>query len=429
MRRMWWIAGGLLLLLVALGGLLRWLSLSPRFVSDEQLLAELAAIDLTEPALPPANDWPQWRGPTREGTVAAQTLRTEWADLKPRWKQPGGEGYSSFALRDGLAWTMLQRDDQEEILCLDRATGEPIWRHRYSPEKNFDYGGPRATPTLDGDDLFTVSSDGRVMRLSASKGDVIWEVPLGLPAPRWGFAASPLVRGEQVFAAGVAFDRETGSRLWGLSDAAGYSSPVTLTLGTETQVLFFTGTHLVGVRGDDGAERWRIHWPTFSQVNAATPVVIPAGKADGTIVYVFISSGYGKGSALIRVTRERDRPTARVVYQTTELGCHFASPVRVGDYLYGLDEERDLTCLEIRTGQVQWRQRGFQKGSLIRIGDRLLILGENGNLAMVKANPEEYEEIAKTRPFRDRCWASPAFANGQLLLRDRRNMVLYDLTP
>jgi outer membrane protein assembly factor BamB len=384
--------------------------------------------------LPPATAWPQWRGPTREGAVAASPLRSDWADLKPRWKQPGGEGYSSFALRDGLAWTMVERDGQEEIVCLDLTTGEPKWQHRYSPEKKFDYGGPRATPTIEGDDLFTVSSDGRVMRMSASKGDVIWEVPLGLPAPRWGFAASPLVRENQVFAAGVAFDRETGSRLWGLTDAPGYSSPVLVRLpapgqGTETQVLFFAGTHLVGVRADDGAERWRISWPTFSQVNAATPVVIPAGAKEGTYTYVFISSGYGKGSALIKVAWERDRPTARMVYETKELCCHFASPVRVGEHLYALDEERDLTCLEIRTGQVRWRQRGFQKGSLIRIGDRLLILGENGNLALVKANPEEYEEIAKARPFRDRSWALPAFANGQLLLRDRRNMVLYNLAP
>ncbi|MFQ3593058.1 MAG: PQQ-binding-like beta-propeller repeat protein, partial [Gemmataceae bacterium] len=340
-----------------------------------------------------------------------------------------GEGYSSFAIRNGLAWTMLERDGQEAIVCLDLQSGQTKWQHHYRPEKTFDYGGPRATPAVEGDDLFTVSSDGRVMRLSAEHGEVIWEVPLGLPTPRWGFAASPLVIGQQVFAAGVAFDRETGSRLWGLGDAAGYSSPVTLRLGTQTQVVFFTGTHLVGVRPEDGAERWRLAWPTFSQVNAATPLVVAAGQGEQAFAYVFISSGYGKGSALVKIASERGRSMARMVYETTELCCHFASPVRVGDYLYALDEERDLTCLELRTGRVRWRQRGFQKGSLIRVGQRLVILGEKGNLALVEANPERYEEITTARPFRDRCWALPALAEGQLLLRDRRHMVLYDLKP
>ena len=429
MRWIWWIAAGLLLVLLGLGSLLRWLNLTPRFISDEQLLAELAQIDLPEPPLIPATTWPQWLGPSRDAAVAATPIRQDWTDLQPRWKQTGGEGYSSFALGEGLAWTMLQRDDHELIVCLDRHTGELKWQHRYKPEKEFQYGGPRATPTLEGDDLFAVSSDGRVMRLGARSGEVIWEVPLGVPTPRWGFAASPLVIGQKVFAAGVAFDRETGSRLWGLSDPAGYASPVSLQLGGQTQVVFFTGTHLVGVRPEEGAELWRVSWPTFSQVNAATPLVIPAGKDAATFAYVFISSGDGKGSALVKVASERGRSTARLVYETTELCCHFASPVRVGEYLYALDEERDLTCLEIRTGRVRWRQRGFQKGSLLRIGQQLILLGEKGHLSLVQANPERYDERTTTRPFRDRCWSLPAFAEGQLLIRDRRHIVMYDLRP
>jgi outer membrane protein assembly factor BamB len=429
MRRInWIIAAVLVVVLLTLAFTLRWAAHRPRYVPDADLLEELQSAELPEPALPLAEAWPQWRGPNRDGAASFPELRTDWAELTPRHKIPGGDGYSSFALRDGLAWTLLQADDQEALVCLEVATGQEKWRHAYTPEKTFDYGGPRSTPTVDGDDVFSVASDGRVMRAKATTGEVVWEVPLGLSPPRWGFAASPLVVGEKIYAAGVAFDRETGSRLWGLKDAPGYSSPLALSLAGDRQILFFAGSHLVAVAAEDGAERWRFPWPTFSQVNAAMPVVIPARTNTSKYAYIFISSGYGKGTALLKVAPDaRGRVRVQPVYETNELCCHFASPVRVGDYLYGLDEERDLTCLNLRTGEVQWRQRGFRKGSLIRLDDKLLLLGETGNLALVQANPEKYQELAKARPFRDRCWAAPAFAAGQLLMRDRKTIQIWDL--
>jgi outer membrane protein assembly factor BamB len=129
----------------------------------------------------------------------------------------------------------------------------------------------------------------------------------------------------------------------------------------------------------------------------------------------------------VRVAREGDAFTTRAVYESNELCCHFASPVRRGNYIYGLDEQRDLTCLDLRKGKAVWRQRGFLKGSVILVDDTLLLLGENGNLALAEASPEGYMALAMARPLRDRCWAMPALAGGLLLIRDRKSVIVLEV--
>jgi hypothetical protein len=178
------------------------------------------------------------------------------------------------------------------------------------------------------------------------------------------------------------------------------------------------------VAAADGRPLWRFAWPTDYGVNAATPLTFQARKGDEVLNYVFISSGYNKGCALLKI--EGDGATgfrARRVYEGNQMCNHFASPVRHRDHFYGLNESK-LTCMDVRTGRVKWEESGFQKGSLLLVDGYLLVLGEYGKLALVEATPEEYREKASARVLNSRrCWTMPALADGQLYLRDKAKVL------
>ena len=422
-----------------------------RFVGSDRLLKELASVEFREE--PAVAGWPQWRGPRRDGVTTMPDLLRSW-EVEPlrKWRKPGGDGYSSFAIAGGRFYTMLPADDKEAVVCWDLTTGNERWRHDYAPGATFDYGGPRSTPTLDGDRLYAVSAAGQLMCLNRDNGQVVWEWDLkekvGAVPPKWGFAFSPLVEGDLVYTTPggsrgrclAAFRKDTGELAWtSQDDPPGYSSPVSATIAGVRQILFFTGKRILGVTADEGKLLWEFPWQTPFEVNAATPLVATPAGSDAT-AYVFLSSGYEKGSALLRVAGANGKFQAEAVYTTSELCCHFASPVLHKGHIYGLDEKRDLTCLDLRTGEVKWRfardesqaeqslrQRGFKKGSLLRVDDVLVVLGEDGKLALVEATPGAYREMAACRPFRDRCWAMPALADGVLLVRDRKQVAAFDV--
>jgi outer membrane protein assembly factor BamB len=331
-------------------------------------------------------------------------------------------------------------ENEEAVMCWNVADGKERWRASYAPGKTIQYGGPRATPTIDGQRLYTVSSTGMLMCLGTGDGKVIWErnlaEELGAVMPRWGFAFSPLVESGRVFAIPggtggrclAAFSADDGKLMWASQDdPAGYSSPIGVTIAGTRQIIFFTGRRLLGVTPDEGKLLWEFPWNTSFEVNAATPEVIHARSGDKDLTYVFISSDYGKGCGLVKIQSDGGKFQAKAVYESNELCCHFASPVRHGEYIYGMDERRDLTCLSLRTGQVAWRQPGFQKGSLLRVDDRLIVLGEQGKLALIDASPDGYHELAAMRPFRNRSWTMPVLADGRLFLRDQRQVMCLDV--
>jgi outer membrane protein assembly factor BamB len=442
-RVLLWVSAGLMVIFLGLVAFQKFVH-RLRFSHDADLVRELASAELEESSagLDP-KAWPQWRGPRRDGVTTAADLLAEWPANGPRqlWRIEGGDGYSSFAAANGALYGMLaQTDGKEAVVCWDARTGKERWRRAYEPGASYDYGGPRATPTIDGQRLYAASSSGLLMCLDIAGGKVKWErdlrQELGAVAPRWGFAFSPLVEGGRVFATPggrngrclAAFDKESGKLLWATQDdPAGYSSPVAMTPGGIRQIVFFTGKRLLGVTPEEGKLLWEFPWDTQFEVNAATPEVIRARLGAEELNYVFISSGYGKGCALVKIAPRKGGFRAKAVYQSNELCCHFASPVRFGEHLYALDETRDLTCLEIRTGKVAWRQKGFKKGSLLRVDNHLIVLGEDGKLALLEANPKEYRELARARPFRNRCWTMPVLADGRLFLRDQKQVKCLDL--
>lgn len=253
-----------------------------------------------------ALDWPQWRGANRDGISQEAGILTRWTDGSPQilWRVPLGEGFSGISVVDGRAYTMFSDGDDEFIVCLDASNGQEIWRFRsdstyYEAEGG---NGPRATPTIDGELLFTVTAHGKLYALNTADGTKVWSHDLqnefGSKMPRWGFAGSPLVEGDLLLVevggteerAIVAFDKLDGAVVWSNhTDSLGYSSPIAVTIGEVRQLVILTGTQLISVSPENGQLLWTFPWPTRSNVNAATPVFVPPDK-------FFVSSGYGMGA-------------------------------------------------------------------------------------------------------------------------------------
>jgi outer membrane protein assembly factor BamB len=409
--------------------------------SDQSLLEELQAATVLddEPPGPERTDWPQWRGIRRDGVAFEPHLLTKWPADGPKqlWQVPGGQGHSSFTVRDGLCYTMVLRDGRETVLCLHSEGGKEKWHFDYEiqPPSVDGGGGPRSTPALDGNRLYPVGVNGQLHCLDAQTGKPLWPqghdlaAEFNAPRPKWGVAFSPLVEGNLVITtpggpnanAIVAYDKETGAVVWHcLDDRAGYSSPIALTVGGVRQIVAFLANRVVGVSAKDGSLLWSYPWSTFADVNAATPLAFKAKNGGRELDYVFISSGYGKGCALLKIAETTGRFEAQRVYVGNQLCSHFATPVRHGEYLYGFNEAR-LVCMDIKTGKIRWSQGGFNKGSLLAVGDHLVVLGEKGQLALFKASPEAPKQVAEAEPYPGRprqTWTMPVLAEGKLFLRD-----------
>jgi hypothetical protein len=418
---------------LALAGYEYWVN-SDRQTQDDSEMKGLEQADLKPQPSSPSQDWPQWRGLHRDAVAPGEGLRTDWPEEGPPvlWTAKGGEGFSSLAIANGRLFTMVQEDEDEVVLCLDAEKGKELWRFPYPSRFTRDGVGPRATPTVAGHRVFTLGARGQLHCLETETGKKAWHRDLcadfGAPLPTWGFACSPLVAGDLLLlhtgapgASILALDRETGYVRWKLlDDPAGYSSPVLGTLAGQRQVVFLTGTSLVGLEPEKGRLLWRFPFETPHEANAATPLV--RGN------YVFVSAGYNQGCALVRVVKNNDDSLeARIVYKNNLMRNHFSSSVVYGEHIYGIDEGY-LTCLPLRKGRPRaWKEGKFHRGTLLVAGDHLIVLGENGNLALVEPTPEEYREKALYKVSDGRCWTVPALAQGRLYIRDDKSILCLDL--
>jgi hypothetical protein len=431
-----WIALVLLLIFLGLAALVYFRD--PSF-GDAARLQELKDAPLPEPAST-ATDWPQWRGPNRDGVWPGKGLLTAWPeDLLTRhklWEAKAGDGFSALAVADGRAVTMLQDGDSEAVVCWDAASGKEQWRFRYVAKYVSGMGsGPRSTPTIDCDLVYTVGATGMMhclkLRPRDSQGELVWKKDLlkdfGAQNLQWGVSFSPLVVGESVYVnpggpsgqSVVALDRKDGSVRWhALDDHGGYSSPVAANLAGKPQIVFFTAAGVVGLSPDNGSLYWRFAWKTEYEVNAATPIVVGD--------YVFLTSGYGRGCALLKIEADGSGQRASLVYRNRNMRCQFSSPVRHKNHIYGFDESI-LKCLDFRTGEMCWEQRGFEKGSLVIADGQLIILGERGRLALAEATPEGYREKSSVQFTNKQCWTMPVLAEGRLYLREPARIVCLDL--
>jgi outer membrane protein assembly factor BamB len=387
-----------------------------------------------------AADWPQWRGPNRDGISTEIGWSVSWPKegLKRVWKAEVGAGYGTVSVSQGRLYVMGNTADKDTVYCLEAGTGKETWKFTYdcvAKDPN-GYHGVRSTPSVDGDLVFTTSRQGHLFCLSATEGKVKWAKEFGKDfggkTPTWGFAISPLVEGGLVIvepggpgAAVVALKKETGEEVWKSEGApAGYSSPIAYTLNRERFVAVFSAQGGAGRRLSDGKAVWNFPWKTSYDVNAATPIV------DGS--KVFVSSGYGTGCGLYDVATNPPQE----VWKNKNMRNHVNSCVLWRGCLYGFDEN-SLKCIDFKTGEVKWSEGKYGKGSLMLADGKLLLYSERGQLGLAEASPEGYKELGFFQALEVRqsypggaarqTWAAPVLANGKIYCRSQDDLVCLEV--
>jgi outer membrane protein assembly factor BamB len=378
-------------------------------------------------------DWPQWRGPNRDGISKETGLLKQWPTEGPPlvWKAKGaGRGYSTLAVSGGRLFTMGLRGEREFVIAFEVATGKEAWATAHGGAYRDSRGdGPRGTPTVDGNNVYALGGNGDLSCLDARTGRIVWAMNVlqkfGGENIGWGISESPLVIGEKLLinaggpgASIVALNKKDGSLIWkSQSDKAGYSSGMPVQIGNTTQVVFFTDQRALGLDLKDGKLLWEYPRAANDTANVATPVV--RGNR------VFISSDYGTGAGLVEIKADG---RAQEVYFTKEMRNHHSSSVLIGDYLYGFSSSI-LTAMKFDTGEVAWKDRSVGKGSLVYADGNLYCLSENGVVGLVEATPTGYREKGRFRIPQDSLptWTHPVVAGGRLYLRDQDTIYAYDV--
>jgi outer membrane protein assembly factor BamB len=350
------------------------------------------------------------------------------------WRQPIGKGWSGFAVARGLAVTQEQREERESVVAYDLASGALRWSHRGGRgfESAMAGDGPRATPVIEGDRVYTLGVNGVLTALELGSGRVLFERDVlaenGAGRPDHGVAASPLlVDGLVVVAAGgpggrslVAYDARTGERRWsGGDDPAAYSSPTPATLAGVPQILLLTRESLTGHDRRTGAVLWRDPWPERTE-KVSQPVVLDGDR-------VFASMGYGIGGRLLRVSRsEGGAWSAEVAWRTRNLKAKFTQVVFHRGFLYGLDEGV-LVCLDPQDGERRWKSGRYGHGQVLLVDDLLLVQAEDGEVVMVDPSPDGLVELGRFQAVEGRAWATPALAGDLLVVRGDVEAACYRL--
>jgi outer membrane protein assembly factor BamB len=381
-----------------------------------------------------AADWPQFRGPNRDGISPEPGLLASWPGGGPRvlWKIPLGEGFSQVVVAKNRLFAFYGQGSDEVAAALDAATGKQLWRVRVDSKYMSDQGnGPRSTPTVDGNLVYVLSAAGKLAALNAANGRTAWSHDLpaeyGARIPGWGASTSPLVEGNlllvNVGGAGnksvIAFDKATGKPVWtSQGNGAGYSAPIGITVRGVRQLIVFAADSVLSLAPKDGKLLWQLPWKTDYDVNAAAPVFFPPDK-------LFISSGYGTGSALFQIKVAGNQVSAVEIWKSKGMKNQFSSSILHNGTLYGFDNGT-LKALDAATGEERWKQRGLGHGSLIAAAGKLVVLSDTGTLALLEATPKEYKQLGAIRVLEGKCWTAPTLANGRLYLRNEQHLIALD---
>jgi outer membrane protein assembly factor BamB len=387
----------------------------------------------------PGDSFPRYRGAKFDGAVDGVTLSSDWADHPPRilWNQPVGEGFAGFAVAGNMAITVEQRGNEETIVCYDRATGRERWKFAYEADfKHATGDGPRATPTLADDSVYSVGATGELVCLDAKTGKKKWQHNILEDSKAknviWALTCSPLIADDLVIVnpgidpgdnqkmAIAAYRRSDGKRMWATGEhPAGYSSPQRATLAGVDQGLLFDGGGLVGFDLKTGKELWRHPWSTFNDMNIIQPLVLPGDR-------VFLSSEASNGCAMLKINKKGKEFEVEPLWANTKLGSRFANPVERDGFIYGLGAGY-LLCLDSTTGERKWRGKRYDNGQLLRVGKNLLVQSEGGEIALVGADPQAFQERGRFKVFKNKTWNTPALAGKQLFMRNAFEMACVEL--
>jgi outer membrane protein assembly factor BamB len=372
-----------------------------------------------------AEDWPNWRGPRHDGISREALPKADFSKIA--WRAKIGVGFSSMAVADGrvfaLGCTGKRRGNEETFTCLDAATGKKIWSDTY-PAALVDYlheGGPCASPTVDGKRVYGYSKSGRLACYNVADGEKYWTADLmakaGLPKPpEWGFAGSPLILGNRVIVEATftcALDKATGKEIWRSKKyKPAYGSPIAFQYKNKIYLATLKTDGLVILDAQTGKTVAFQDWRTSFRTNSTTPIII--GNK------IFISTGYQRGCALFEFTGNG----LKQIYTNKNLSNHMNNSVVLGDFVYGFDGNthgrvpKQIVCMRLADGAVQWRKEGYLCGSLMAVQNQLLILGEKGKLALGPASPKGFTPTAEAQILQGRCWTVPVLSNGRIYARN-----------
>jgi outer membrane protein assembly factor BamB len=379
-----------------------------------------------------STEWPQFLGPTRDGKSSDTDLVEGWriAGLRERWRVPVGEGFAGITTTAGVVFSMDSVARDEFVFALDAEDGTELWRSRsgHSPSGNYGGAGPRVTPTVDGEQVLTVSAEGRLFALDTERGAVLWRRDLrdelAWRPPAEGTASTPLVVGNRIYlvvGGGPektvgAFDLRTGKTLWSAgNDRTSYASPVLWTVEGIAQVLFLTGSRLSAHDPTNGNRLWSYEWPTYDAVNVATPILVGPNR-------LFISAGYDQGGAVLQVHKAGQSLSVTEVWRNRVMKNHFNNSVHHDGVLYGFDNAI-FKAVDSETGKQLWRARGFGKGSLILAGGYLIVFSDDGELSLAQPDRNELEVLDQVEVLDGLTWTPPSLAYGRLYLRNQEEIV------
>lgn len=403
--------------------------------TDEERLMEqagsFASSGITEPAVAlDESEWPGFRGPDRNGIVQGLRIGTDWSVNPPEliWRKPVGPGCSSFAIRGNVFYTQEQRGDLEMVSCYDLTNGELIWQHGDSVRFWDSHAGPgpRSTPTLDRDRVYTMGGTGLLNVLKASDGFPIWSrdaaTDAGIKVLTWGFSSSPLVAGDVVIVAMAgklaAYDTAGGIPRWfGPDGGSGYSSPQLFTFEGIPQVILMSASGAVSFEPGTGNLLWEYSWPIEDRI--LQPALV--GQSD-----LLLSQEY---TAVRRVTVEGDTNGFSITERWTspEMKVNFNDQVIHKGYAYGFDGP-SIACLDLKDGKRAWKGNRYRGWILLLAGqDLMLVLSEKGELALVNAKPDKFTEIGRIQAIEGKTWNHPAIVHDVLLMRNSVEMAAYRL--
>jgi outer membrane protein assembly factor BamB len=397
---------------------------------------------LTFAALAELGDWPQFRGPNRDGASTETGLLQELPPDGPPlvWKATGlGIGYSTVSVVGPRIYTIGEDSEFSSVIALNATDGKKLWSVKLgkagAPGMPA-FEGPRATPTVEGDLLVAVGQWGEVACLETAQGKELWRKnyaqDFGGKRPQWGFSESPLIDGDKVVVTPggmegsvVALNKKTGAIIWrskGFTDPPHYSSLIVAEIGGLRQYIQLTAESVVGVAAADGKLLWRA--PRKGRT-AVIPTPIYSGG------YVYVSSGYGIGCNLFKVTAAGGQFRAEEVYANKVLGNKHGGVIKVGDFVYGHADDKGWTCQDFKTGTARWQENKLGKGSLIYAAGRFYLRAEDkGTVVLIEASPEGYKEHGRfQQPDRSdrKAWPYPVIAHGRLYLRDMDILICYDV--
>ncbi|MGK0188159.1 MAG: outer membrane protein assembly factor BamB [Verrucomicrobiales bacterium] len=401
---------------------------SSKIVRSSASLASYGALSIFLSTVAPgqAADWTFFRGPDFTGASKEAQWNSQFDDPEIAWKADVGTGAASFTVKGNHVLTSGNKDDKDIIWCFDLDSGKVLWKDEFPCkfEKRMFEGGTASTPTIDGDHVYNLSYDGQLRCLKLSDGSLVWKSHLvddfGGKLSSWKYAGSPLVLGDLVILdcggegnSTLALNKETGKKIWGAGDEnAGYASPIPIKHGGEDAVLVFKGKAMIACELASGKRLWEEEWETSYDVNASSPVPLPGNK-------LLITSGYGGGRAALYDLSGR-KP--KQLWRNDDIKTKMSSAVVYGNAVFAVsgDNKGKLVCVSLDSGKTLWTEGGFGYGTLTLAGDKLVILGESGNLVIAEASAKGYTPLSEAVILKRKCWVNPVLVNGRILAKNNK---------